>query len=96
MSHDLAVHLEHLAIFLVVTGLLLLSIVKNKPLRRSIRRKEIVKSACAYAEQMGGSPEQKKLHALGYAQIIDKADNGKRDYSDAELSVEIEAHLGAE
>lgn len=47
-----------------------------------------------YAEQVGGSPEQKKLHALGYAQIIDLSDNRKRDYTDSELSVEIESVLG--
>lgn len=94
MSHEIAIHVEHLVILLAVAVLIIQTAVRAKPAKRSLRRKGIAEDAIRYAEQMGGSSEQKKLHALGYAQIIDKADNGKRDYSDAELSVEIESLLG--
>lgn len=80
---------------LALGALIALTVVRMGPMRRTIRRQAIAKAAVDYAEQLGGTAEQKKLHALGYAQIIDKADNGKRDYSDTELSVEIEATLGA-
>ena len=62
---------------------------------RAMRRRAICEAAVDYAEQLGGPPEQKKLHALGYAQIIDLSDNRKRDYTDSELSVEIESVLGS-
>lgn len=92
MTAQLAIDIIQL---LALGALIALTVVRMGPMRRTIRRQAIAKAAVAYAEQMGGTSEQKKLHALGYAQIIDKADNGKRDYSDAELSVEIEATLGA-
>lgn len=78
-----------------LAALIVLNIVRMGPMRRAIRRQAIAKAAIAYAEQLGGDAKQKKLHALGYAQIVDKADNGKRDFSDAELSVEIESTLGS-
>jgi hypothetical protein len=76
-------------------ALIVLNVIRTGAMRRTLRRQAIARAAVDYAEQLGGSSEQKKAHALGYAQIIDKADNGKRDFADIELGVEIESTLGA-
>ena len=49
------------------------------------------KQAVAYAEQMGGTSEEKLRHALGAARRLDEGDNGKRDWSDAQIRIAIEA-----
>ncbi len=51
------------------------------------------KQAVAYAEQMGGTNEEKLRHALGAAYKLDEGDNGKRDWSDAQIRIAIEAAL---
>lgn len=51
------------------------------------------KQAVAYAEQMGGTNEEKLRHAIGAAQRLDAGDNGKRDWSDAQIRIAIEAEL---
>jgi len=51
------------------------------------------KQAVAYAEQMGGTSEEKLRHALGAAYKLDEGDNGKRDWSDAQIRIAIEAAL---
>lgn len=51
------------------------------------------KQAVAYAEQMGGANEEKLRHALGAAYKLDEGDNGKRDWSDAQIRIAIEAAL---
>lgn len=67
--------------------------VKQGPSKRARRREELASMAVDYAEQMGGDKSQKLAHAIGAAQRIDAADNGKRDYSDAELRIAVEAVL---
>lgn len=62
--------------------------------RRVQYRDEMASLACAYAEQMGGARDAKLTHALGAFARIDEADNKRRDYSDAEARIAIEAHLG--
>lgn len=51
------------------------------------------KQAVAYGEQMGGTNEEKLRHALGAAYKLDEGDNGKRDWSDAQIRIAIEAAL---
>lgn len=79
-------------------GLALLTLfalfLKLGPAKRARKRDEIAAMAIDYAEQMGGTAETKLRHAVGAAQRIDAADNGKRDYNDAELRIAIEAALG--
>lgn len=79
----------------IVLGVLLLAVMlmKHGPNKRSRKREEIAMMAVDYAEQMGGDKSQKLAHAIGAAQRIDSADNGKRDFSDAELRIAIEACL---
>lgn len=67
---------------------------KLGPGRRARRREEIARMAVDYAEQMGGTPQAKLTHALAAFQKLDAADNGKRDYSDAEARIAIEAAVG--
>lgn len=54
------------------------------------RGREFASSAVKYAEQLGGTAEQKRAHALGAFRILDLRD-GKRDYPDAQARVLIEA-----
>lgn len=78
----------------VLSGAALVAVfLRLGPSRRARRREEVVAMACDYAEQMGGEGPAKLQHAIGAAQRIDAADNGKRDYSDAELRIAIEACL---
>lgn len=51
------------------------------------------KQAVAYAEQMGGTGEEKLRHAIGAVQRNDAGDNGKRDWSDSQIRIAIEAEL---
>jgi hypothetical protein len=74
-------------------ALLIVMFLKHGPSKRARRREELASMAVDYAEQMGGDKAQKLAHAIGAAQRIDAADNGKRDYSDAELRIAVEAVL---
>ncbi len=65
-------------------------LLKHGPSKRSLRLNDLAMMAVDYAEQMGGEPSQKLAHALGAAQRLDMKD-GKRDFSDAELRIVIEA-----
>lgn len=65
-------------------------LLKHGPTKRAMRLNEVAMMAVDYAEQMGGSSEEKLRHAVGAAQRLDMKD-GKRDYSDAELRIAIEA-----
>lgn len=61
--------------------------------KRGLTLTEIAVRAVAYGEQMGKSPDEKLRHAIGAAQRLDAGDNGKRDWSDAQLRIAIEAEL---
>lgn len=61
--------------------------------RRQRVRDELASRAVAYAQQMGGSNADKLAHAAGAFRALDLADNGKRDYHDAEIRFAIEAAL---
>jgi hypothetical protein len=52
-------------------------------------------AAVAYAEQMGGSGEQKLRHALGASILSDKGANGTQDWTDAQHRIAIEGVLGS-
>lgn len=54
---------------------------------------EYAEQAVAYAEQVGGSGAEKLRHAIEAAQKLDAGDNGKRDWSDAQIRIAIEAVL---
>ena len=47
----------------------------------------------AYAEQMGGTGEEKLRHALGASIIGDKGANGRQDWTDAQHRIAIEAEI---
>ena len=57
-------------------------------------REKYATDACAYAEQVGGIPSAKLEHALDYFRKVDASDNGVRDFSDTEIRLAVEAHLG--
>lgn len=61
--------------------------------KRGLSLTEVAVRAVAYAEQMGGTNEEKLRHAIGAAQRLDAGDNGKRDWSDAQIRIAIEAEL---
>ena len=62
--------------------------------RRMRRRDEYAARSVAYAEQLGGTSHQKLIHAGQCFEKLDRADNGKADYSAVEASLAIHAHLG--
>jgi hypothetical protein len=68
---------------------------KYGPSKRARKRAELARLGWGYAEQLGGTGKQKLTHAIEAAGRLDQADNGKRDFSDAELRIEIEAQLQA-
>ena len=59
--------------------------------KRAVTLKHIAQEALAYSKQQGGTEEEQMLHALSAARLADEKDNGKRDYSDQELRVAIQA-----
>jgi regulator of replication initiation timing len=54
---------------------------------------EYALQAVAYAEQVGGTNVEKLRHAIEAAQKLDAGDNGRRDWSDAQIRIAIEAAL---
>lgn len=80
-----------LAAQIVIIGLLGWASRTPKASKRHARREELAAMAVDYAEMLGG-PEKLK-HAIQAFGRIDLADNGKRDYSDAEARIAIEAVL---
>jgi len=61
--------------------------------KRGLSLTELAVRAVAYGEQMGKTPEEKLRHAIGAAQRLDAGDNGKRDWSDSQIRIAIEAAL---
>lgn len=61
--------------------------------KRGLTLAEVAVRSVAYGEQMGGTSEEKLRHALGAARRLDEGDNGKRDWSDAQIRIAIEAEL---
>lgn len=80
-----------LALFasLLSAASLALSVLK----KRGLTLAEVAVRAVAYGEQMGKTPEEKLKHAIGAAQRLDAGDNGKRDWTDAQLRIAIEAEI---
>jgi hypothetical protein len=61
--------------------------------KRGLSLTEIAVRAVAYGEQMGKTPTEKLKHAGAAAQRLDAGDNGKRDWSDTQLRVALEAEI---
>jgi len=61
--------------------------------KRGLSLTEIAIRSIACAEQLGGTSDEKFRKACHAAQRLDEGDNGKRDYSDAQLRIAIEAEL---
>lgn len=65
-------------------------------LRRKEPRPECLARVCSmavgYAEKIGGSAEEKRRHAIEAARALDMKD-GKKDFTDSELRIGIEAAL---
>lgn len=83
-----------IAQLVLTAAAILVAFLKLGPGKRARRREEIARMAVDYAEQMGGDARAKLAHALGAFGRIDAADNGRRDYSDVEARIAIEATLG--
>lgn len=80
-----------LAAQIVIIGLLGWANRNPRVSKRHARREELAAMAADYAEMLGGP--DKIRHAVQAFGRIDLADNGKRDYSDAEARIAIEAVL---
>ncbi len=61
--------------------------------RRDLSLTEIAVRAVGYAEQMGPGAYGKLNQALESAKKLDAGDNGRRDFTDAQLRIAIEAEL---
>lgn len=59
--------------------------------KRGLTLREIALRSIAYGEQVGKTNEEKLRHALFAGPRLDAGDNGKRDFTDAQLRIEIEA-----
>ena len=55
--------------------------------------KQFAKLAVDYAEQLGGTSEEKLRHAWSCFVQLDEGDNGQRDWSDKDVRIFIEAEL---
>jgi len=89
--------MEHLVLVLLcLNSLLLVSLaIQLRPVKvspRVSRRERLAEVACDYAEQVGKKGE-KLPHALEAFRRLDIADNGRRDYNDAEARIAIESVL---
>lgn len=86
---------EHLDLLssIVAAVLSVASLVVSVRKKRSLTLSQVAVQAVAYGEQMGKTPEEKLRHAVGAAQRLDAGDNGKRDWSDAQIRIAIEAEL---
>lgn len=69
------------------------SLVVSARKKRGLSLAEIALRAVAHGEQMGKTPSDKLTHAIRAAQRLDAGDNGKRDWSDAQLRIAIEAEI---
>jgi len=69
------------------------SLVVSLRKRRGLSLSEIAVRSVAYAEQMGGGAYGKLRQAVEAGQRLDAGDNGRRDFTDAQLRVAIEAEL---
>lgn len=54
---------------------------------------QFAKLAVDYAEQLGGTSEEKLRHAYSCFVKLDEGDNGQRDWSDKDIRIFIEAEL---
>ena len=88
----MSTHLDSL-LALLASLLSAVSLVVSLRKKRSLTLTEVAVRAVAYGEQMGKTPAEKLQHALGAAQRLDAGDNGKRDWTDAQLRIAIEAEL---
>jgi hypothetical protein len=61
--------------------------------RRSLSLTEVAVRAVGHGAQMGGTNAEKLAHAIHAAQRLDAGDNGKRDFTDAQLRIAIEAEI---
>lgn len=61
---------------------------------RLLTLQHIAAQAAGVGEQLGSTPADKLQHAMSAARALDMADNQTRDFTDAELRIAIEAHLG--
>lgn len=69
------------------------SLVVSLRKKRGLPLAVIATQAVAYGEQMGETPDEKLRHALGAAKRLDEGDNGRRDWTDAQLRIAVEAEL---
>ncbi len=84
-------HIDPLSVVALVVAVA--SVVVSARRKRGLSLSEIAIRAAAYAEQMGGGPHGKLRQAIEAAQRLDAGDNGKRDFTDAQLRVAIEAEI---
>lgn len=84
----------NLALHIITIALVVLfNVLNGKPSKRQQRRLELAEMAVGYAQMMGGDGKVKLTHAISAFSRLDLADNGKRDYSDAEARIAIESIL---
>jgi len=65
---------------------------RQKPEPRTASLRRVCRTAVDYAEKVGGTAQEKRAHAISAARALDMKD-GKRDFSDVELRIGIEAAL---
>lgn len=61
--------------------------------RRGLSLTEVALRGIAAAEQLGASNDQKMRKACQVAIRLDEGDNGKRDWTDAQIRLAVEAEL---
>lgn len=83
--HDIA---SGLAVLLALASMVL-----TYRKKRGLTLAEVAVRSVAYGEQMGKTPAEKLKHAVGAAQRLDAGDNGKRDWTDAQLRIALEAEI---
>ena len=84
--------LDVLQVVLTAAALVVLGLRRKRDAAAlEVRGREIGRIAVRHAEQLGGSPAERLRHALDAFRLIDVQEDGKRDFSEAQARIYVEA-----
>lgn len=84
-------NIDPLAVIAVISSIA--SLVVSLMRKRGLSLTEVAVRAVGHGQQMGGTGPERLAHAIHAAQRLDAGDNGKRDFTDAQLRIAIESEI---